>query len=192
MRHQDVALAVQQAYESTSLDFAQWSWVNHVPVVARHAEKLSLQYHANIELAVAGAWLHDVGDGYVDRFAENHEAVTRLEATKIMQQCGYSVTEIDTVLNQVIKPHSCRENNLPSTIEGKVLATTDALAHLTTDFYVQLCWKHLPEGKSYPEFIEWVNEKLDRDYHKKIFFSEQSHTVTARYEVLKAALRVSS
>lgn len=66
------------------------------------------------------------------------------------------------------------------------MATGDALAHLTTDFYIQFCWKHLPEGKSYPEFLEWVAEKLDRDFNSKIFFDEVKEEARKRYEALRA------
>ncbi|MFA6446584.1 MAG: hypothetical protein WCW14_05050, partial [Candidatus Paceibacterota bacterium] len=97
----------------------------------------------------------------------------------------YSDEEIEQVLNQVIEPHSCKEGNLPTTIEGKVMATADALAHLTSDFYLQCAWRHIPEEKSYPEFLEWVAEKLERDFNTKIFFDEVKEEVRYRYDALK-------
>lgn len=123
-----------------------------------------------------------------NQFDDAHEETSFKEGVEVLQQAGYSEAEIEQVMKQVIGPHSCRDGNLPSTIEGKVMATGDALAHLTTDFYVQFCWKHLPEGKNYNEFLDWVAEKLDRDFNKKIFFIEVKDEVRQRYESLTEVL----
>lgn len=184
MKHQKVALLVEKAYLTSKEDFAQWMWKNHLQFVAHKAEELSKRFEANEDLAVAGAWLHDFGDAFVDRHSNEHEEISVNEAKRVLQSAGYSENEIKEVIDVIIKPHSCKENNLPATIEGKVLATADALAHLTTDFYIQFAWMHLPSNKSYSEFINWVNEKLDRDFNKKIFFDEVKEEVKGRYESL--------
>ena len=184
-KHQKVAQLVQEAYESTSEDFANWMWSNHVPLVAQKTKELAKRFNANEDIAVAGAWLHDFGDVFVNRFDSKHQETTVAKSIEILKIAEYSDDEIEQVLNQVIEPHSCREGNLPTMIEGKVMATADALAHLTSDFYVQCAWKHIPEGKSYPEFVEWVAEKLERDFNSKIFFVEVKEEVRYRYDALK-------
>lgn len=185
MKHPHVAKLVKQAYRSSTQDFGKWMWANHVPIVADKTEELSIQFGADQDLAVAGAWLHDFGDAFVHRLASEHEAISAKEATKVLEKAGYSDPEIHEIIHVIIEPHSCKDGNLPQTIEGKVLATADALAHLTTDFYLQFCWKHLPDDKSYPEFLEWVNTKLERDYHHKIFFDQVRKETTPRYHALK-------
>ncbi len=184
-KHQKVAELVKQAYESSSEDFAQWMWKNHVPVVARKTEELSTRFGADADLAVAGAWLHDFGDAFMYRFAQGHEEVSQQKAKEALEQSGYSAAEVQLILEQVIQPHSCKDGELPTILEGKVLATGDALAHLTTDFYVQFAWKHLPDGKTYDQYLAWVAEKIERDFHSKIFFEEVKNEVQYRYEALK-------
>ena len=184
MKHQKVAQLVEKAYTSSKEDFAQWMWNNHLQFVARKTEELAKRFGANEDLAVAGAWLHDFGDAFVHRHSGEHEEASVNEAKKVLHEAGYSVDEMQEVLEVIIEPHSCKDDNLPTTIEGKVLATADALAHLTTDFYIQFTWKRLPENKSYSEFVDWVNEKLNRDFYKKIFFEEIKDEVKNRYQSL--------
>ncbi|HUC89448.1 MAG TPA: HD domain-containing protein [Patescibacteria group bacterium] len=40
-----------------------WGYPNHVLVVASLTERIAKAQHANVELAVAGALLHDIADG---------------------------------------------------------------------------------------------------------------------------------
>lgn len=185
-RHQKVAQLVKEAYLACSEDFGKWMWKNHVPVVAQKAEQLSIKYDADPDLAVAGALLHDFGDAFMYRFADNHEEVSETKAREVLSKSGYLEEEIEIVMQEVIAPHSCRpDDELPKTKEAKVLATADALAHLTTDFYIQFTWKHIPEGKTYEEFLVWVAEKLDRDFKRKIFFDEVKEEIRYRYDALK-------
>jgi HD superfamily phosphodiesterase len=184
-RHQRVAKLVEQAYTTSPLEIAHWMWEYHVPVVAHHTEHLAQRLHAQADIAVAGAWLHDFGDAFVSRFDSEHEVITLQKGSAVLQQAGYTSHEVTEIFEHVINPHSCYPGNEPITLEGKIMATSDALAHLTTDFYPQFCWKHFPEGKDYRGFLEWVKEKLERDFHAKIFFPEVQKAVRQRYEALK-------
>ncbi len=189
MKHKMLFSLVESEYTNSSQDFAQWMWRNHVPLVAQYAEELSKVHGADVDLAVAGALLHDFGDVFVHRHDSSHTEVSRQQAVTILKKAEFSDTEITSVLNDIVVPHSCKDGNLPQTIEAKVLATADAMAHLGTDFYLQFSWMHLPEGKTYSEFISWVQEKLDRDFSKKIFFEEVKLQLESRYLALKEVFR---
>lgn len=184
MKHQKVAQLVKKDYLFSKDDFAQWMWKNHVQFVAHKAEELSKRFGASEDLAVAGAWLHDFGDAFIDRDSSRYEEVFFTEAKNVLQNAGYTESEIREIIDVIIEPHSCKQGNFPTTPEGKILATADAFAHLTTDFYVQFTWMNLPKNKSYSEFIDWVNEKIDRDFNKKIFFEEVKEEVEHRYKSL--------
>ena len=184
-RHQKVAQLVEEAYLACTEDFGKWMWKNHVPVVAQKAEELSIRYGADLDIAVAGALLHDFGDAFMYRFADSHEEVSETKARELLSKSGYSESEIEVVLKEEIAPHSCRpDDEPPRKKEAQVLATADALAHLTTDFYLQFTWKHIPEGKTYEEFLSWVTEKLDRDFNRKIFFEDEKKEVQKRFDAL--------
>jgi putative nucleotidyltransferase with HDIG domain len=184
-KYQKVAQLVEKAYVACNEDFGKWMWKNHVPVVAQIAEQLSIKYGADLDLCIAGALLHDFGDAFMYRFADNHEEVSETKAREVLSKSGYSENEIEIIMQEVIAPHSCRTGDeLPKTKDAQVLSTADALTHLTTDFYVQFTWKHIPEGKIYTEFLTWVTEKLDRDFNRKIFFDEINEDVRYRYDAL--------
>ncbi|HEX7017948.1 MAG TPA: HD domain-containing protein [Patescibacteria group bacterium] len=184
-KYQKVAELVQEAYTKSKEPFAKWMWQHHVPVVAKNAEKLSDRFKANKDVAIAGAYLHDFGDAFVDRYAVNFDEISGEQMKNVLVKAGYDQEEITFIEAEVIAPHSCKAGHLPTSLEGKVLATADALAHLTTDFYLQFCWMHLPEGKTYDEYLAWVKEKLHRDYEIKIFWPEVKKEVDDRYQALK-------
>ncbi len=185
-KHDSLSSLVEQAYLNSQQSFASWMWQNHVPVVARFAQQLSQKYIADPDLAIAGALLHDFGDVFVNRHSPNHAQVSRVEATKVLLTAQYTDAQILTVLNQIIAPHSCKDGHLPTIIEGKVLATADALAHLNTDFYLQFAWMHLPENLEFQDYKQWVQQKLQRDFTQKIFFEDERVQVQAQYQALSA------
>lgn len=185
MKHHQLFKLVKKSYQKSKQPFAKWMWQQHVPTVVVLANKLADKYGGNTNLAVAGALLHDFGDAFIDRFDKEFETVSQQEAKQLLIKVGYQPTEIINVLYNILKPHSCRGGNVPTTIEGKVVATADAITHLKSDFYLQFCWMHLPQDKSYQQWLEWIEEKLERDFHKKIFFEDERKETLARYLAMK-------
>lgn len=183
-RFQTVQKLVEDSYNSSPISFAHWMWNNHVKIVVRFAEELGSKHKANLDLLMAGALLHDFGDAFVQRKSRDFDDNSKTKSIEILHNAGYSDNEITEVLEKVIAPHSCKKGILPITLEGKILATADAMAHLSTDFYVQFTWMHLPENKTYTEFIEWLKEKITRDYDKKIFFDEIRIELKPRFDAL--------
>lgn len=104
-----------------------WFYHGHVEVVASYTEKIACDVDADAEIAVLGALFHDIARcwGVRDDPALMDESLAKAE--EVLDAHGYSKEQIEQV-KQVIIPHSCREN-MPETIEAKVMATADALAH---------------------------------------------------------------
>lgn len=187
MRYQKLSTSVASAYAQSDRKFGQWAWRNHVQVVAQNAEELSARFKANTDLAVAGALLHDFGDAFVERVDPTHAAITEQQGTDLLKISDYSPEEIVEIFQVIIPPHSCRDGEQPTTLEGKVLATADALAHLNTDFYLQFAWMNLPEvAHSFQEYQAWVQAKIERDFHHKIQFVEIKQETEARYIALRS------
>lgn len=80
LKYQKVAELVEQQYSQSEQEFAQWMWKYHVPVVAKNTEELAARYGADVDIAVAGAWLHDFGDAFVHRHAEDHDVICRKQS----------------------------------------------------------------------------------------------------------------
>ncbi len=166
--------------------WATWLWEQHVPVVARKAHEVAIDVGANAELAEASAWLHDIADTIMPRFVdgretENHSAESRRLARQIMLECGYPPDAIATVVDDALPLHGCRDGKHPRSLEGKVLATADALAHLTTDYY-DIASRKISYRLKRKEIKDWVLKKADRDLNDKICFDEIREEVRADYE----------
>lgn len=128
--------------------------------------------------------LHDIADATMSRFAESHEQASLDISRQLLEECKYTPEEIALIVDDAIKYHSCHDGNIPSSTEGKVLATADSIAHLATNFY-ELATAALKGEKTSEQINEWVLKKLDRDFHNKILFEDVKDEVHSNYELLK-------
>lgn len=178
---------VRELYEQrleTRADWADWLYEHHVFVVADYASDLAKRYQANDEYARAAALLHDVADVDTNRFDPKHATRSFEIARSLLGQCGYAPEEISLIVDDAIARHNCRNGNIPSTIEGKILATADSLAHLKTDFYVHAVWS-LAERESLADVKKWVLGKIERDLNEKVFFDDVREELRLDYQLLK-------
>ena len=67
-----------------------WSYPNHVLLVAGLTGKIATVQNANVELAVAGALLHDVADAVMARKDPGHEARSLVLADELLRKCGFN------------------------------------------------------------------------------------------------------
>jgi putative nucleotidyltransferase with HDIG domain len=161
-----------------------WGYPNHVLVVAELSEKIAKTQGGNSEHIIAGALLHDIADAVMARKSPEHEVESLKLAEKLLQENGFSVKDTDFVVNEIIKPHSCKEL-MPTTLEGKVMATADGAAHFLTDFYPLFCWRHYGPKDDYQAFKDWMLVKIEKDFNKKMFFDDVKEEMRPRYEALK-------
>jgi putative nucleotidyltransferase with HDIG domain len=178
---------VERLYTSGNPDadvWADWAYPNHVLVVAGLTERLAKAHGANVELAVAGALLHDVADAVMARKSPDHEAQSLTLAEKLLRESGFSDKDTKFILTEVIKPHGCNDL-MPTTLEGKVMASADGAAHFLTDFFLLFCWRHYGPKDDYQAFKAWALVKMEKHYHRKLFFEDIKREVTPRYEALK-------
>lgn len=165
-------------------EWADWLIDHHVLVVADYATKLAKKYGANEELARVSALLHDIADTQMLRSNPKHAATSLHLARTFMNETGFADEEIKLVVDDAIRYHSCHNGDHPTSQEGKILATADAIAHLKTDFYLFTTWAFAKE-MSLTEIKKWTLEKIERDFHKKIFFEEIRKEVHPDYERIK-------
>jgi HD superfamily phosphodiesterase len=160
-----------------------FGYPKHVLVVAANATSLAKRYGANVAFCTAGALLHDVADAVMQRAEEGHEDRSREIAVELLTAAGCNANDQRIIIEDIIGPHSCRER-MPESLEAKILATADAVAHLDTDFYLHFAWRHFG-APVYEDYKRWVRERVEKDYHKKIFFDAVREQITPRYEALK-------
>lgn len=184
MNLQKVGQVVTKLYQESERQFPQWAFEAHLLKVVALTKKYVQQFGAKPEIAVAGAWLHDIADVEIDRQEPNHDQRSLEIGQEILEKAGYKAKEIKEVLEEVVAPHSCQPGNLPTTLEGKVMVTADAAAHFSADFYPRMLNKGLPTD-DYEEFRNWLREKLERDFRVKIQFDEVRAEYQDKYQALK-------
>ncbi len=178
-----------QAKHAARDEWADWMWDKHVAVVADYAENLAERYGVNADLAVAGALLHDIADAIMGRRNPAHESESGRMARELLQECGFTQDEIRIVVDDAIRFHSCHGDEKPESLEGKVLATADALAHLKTDFYEFGIRTMKERGESREKISQWIAEKAERDFYKKIAFEQVREEARADYGRIKGLLQ---
>ncbi len=176
---------VRNIYKKSDNEFMKtWFFENHVKVVSNYSEKISSTVNSDKEICVLAALFHDVARAWGVWNDPQLMDESLRKAEELMSKEGYSQDEISKVKGAILY-HSC-EQTLPKTIEGKVVATADALAHLMTDFYLVILHnKWIEKAKNLETYRKWVLEKVERDFNKKIFFDEWKSKSKQRYEAIK-------
>lgn len=168
----------------------RWMWNNHVNWVKDKAQMLAQKYQADEEKVMIAALLHDLADARYERGDADFDDWGEAQAKEILANAGFSEAETGYILEEIIKPHSCRPENLPTSIEGRVLATADALFHLQTSFFALFCYKNRPQRtSSFEEWQDWFSEKVERDFTNKIFFEDERREAQADYDALKRVFK---
>ena len=187
-RIENLKKKIQGLYEAKNpnrADWADWLYEHHVFIVSENARKLAQRYDVNEELAMAAAMLHDIADAEMSRFDNKHEKRSLEIANTLLKEVGFLGQEVETIVN-AIRYHGCHNGEFPTSPEGKVMATADAVAHLSTDFYDHALSAMTKEGKSLEEISLSALKKIERDFTSKIFFDEVREEVRADYERVKA------
>ncbi len=158
-------------------------------MVADKAKKLAEKYGANAEKVYCAALLHDLADSRYERGHEDFDNWSKEKGKEILIKAGFNENEIREIL-EAVRTHACRPGNLPTALEGKVLATADGMWHLQTSFFPVICYMNRPENtRTYEEWQEWFNGKIERDFGPKIFFEDERTEVKEDYEALSRVFR---
>ena len=174
------------AKKNPVIDWNEWILESHIKVVAFWVEDMSAKYEFNKEHALAAAYLHDIAYAWTSKNDPILEEKSEARAKDVLREAGYPDEEITFIVEKIIHGHGIEDGKEPDNIEAKVLATADALAHFTTDFYLVICWRHyLFEGKTLKEYKDWVLKKIERDFNNKIFFDEYKQIAQPHYEGVK-------
>jgi putative nucleotidyltransferase with HDIG domain len=157
----------------------------HILPVVEYAEKLAEICDADKEVVELSAWLHDIGR--IKFGARNHELTGAGEAEKILKRFGYS----DEIIEQVehcILAHRGSGSIQPQTMEAKVVAAADALAHF--DMFLPMLTAMGKRGKGRDDKIiyRWIYEKIERDWNKKILIPEAIKIAEEKYRAIELLL----
>lgn len=179
-----VFVQVSSLYANAKTTMGAWMWRNHTQWVANKAKQLAQKYGADVEMAYCAALLHDLGDSAYERGDAKFDSWSWETGKAILKQAGFRKAERDAIL-EAIRTHSCHPGHLPTTLEGKVLATADGMWHLQTNFFSVICYMNRPDDThSFEEWQVWFRQKIDRDFNVKILFADEKTEVQEDYAAL--------
>jgi len=162
-----------------SKKIVDWFYGTHLLAVEKCSQFLLQKFpQADKEVVMLGVWLHDLQR--IRGINGDHQKIGAREAEKVMRKYGYDNNVIEKV-KAIILTHSC-SGKKPKTLEGKILATADAMSHYYNDFYLKVA---LTGERDIREYKKWALEKLNRDYNKKIFFVFAKKKIESRHNLYK-------
>jgi len=157
-------------------------WKYHITLVVKYAKQLARILHVNEEIAELAALLHDIGRLKFGN--ENHEITGVPEAERIMKAHKYPQSVIDEV-KHCVASHRGSKDVPPRTKLAKIIANADAMAHfdiLPVFFY------SFPKNKTFEERFKWVDDKIERDWRKKITLPAAKKIIKDKYKAIKLVL----
>ncbi|NTV55116.1 MAG: HD domain-containing protein [Candidatus Moranbacteria bacterium] len=177
----------RERYEARHPDranWADWLYAYHLFVVVEQAKRLSKIHGVQGDRAVAAAMLHDIADSEMSRFDPRHLERSVEIAEDLLRETAFSEAEIEDI-KDTIRYNGCHDGYVPASFEGKIMATADAIAHLSTDFYDRSLAALKADSVAREKILAWALPKIERDFHDKIFFDDVREEVRPDYERVK-------
>jgi HD superfamily phosphodiesterase len=145
-----------------------------------------------LEVVQVAAYLHDLGvskkiAGTDFSSKENdHHIVGAEEARKVLTKLNYPGDFVEKVVNCVLS-HRGRKGPEPVTLEQKIIANADAMAHFDTflDLFNFFATK---TTSSFEEAVEEIYKKMKRDWEIKLTLPEAKEIVKPKYEAIMLIL----
>ena len=157
-------------------------WFLHLKFVIEKSKELAQKYGGDPEIIWLSAILHDIAQLETE---DNHEVIGAKRAYELLIEKDFEVEVVEKV-RDVILTHRVNQYK-PENLEQQILATADAMSHFSTAFYL---WIMHISKKPFVKLIEKFSEKIERDFHEKIFFEDERMQVEKQYEVLKGWLEI--
>ena len=163
--------------DAETKEFYCWFWDIHIKPVIEYSKQMAVKYGADLEVVWLGALLHDIARL---EDAEPHDEIGSEKAYKLLLEKGFN-EDIANKAKDVVLRHRCK-NYPPETLEQKIVASADAMAHFLPPFYL---WIGKYSNKTFAEVLEKNTKKIERDYNEKIFFEDEKKMVEEQYKMLK-------
>ena len=184
---EEIRKLVKEACEDKKNEYGYGAWSHHISSAVKYAELLAGKLDADKEIVGIGALLHDYASVLNQEwYPEHHVHSTRL-AEEILRKHNYPEEKIQRV-KHCIYAHRASKNISRETIEAKIIASADGMAHFdNVSSLLHLAF--VTHGKVIDEGTKYVLDKLERDWNKLI--PEAKEIIKEKYEAIKLALKIS-
>ncbi|EKD58974.1 MAG: hypothetical protein ACD_56C00015G0002 [uncultured bacterium] len=150
-------------------------WNHHVVPVIAYSREMALRYGGDADAIHLGALLHDMA---LIENAEPHDEIGADKAYEFLI-VRWVPTETAQKVKDIVLKHRCKLY-VPETLEEKIVATADALAHFFPEFHGSGA-----SAISHEDHVEMKVldiDKLENEYSAKVFFEKEK-------EIFKEVIR---
>ena len=105
------------------------AWENHISIVEDLAAKLAKVYHADAEIVILAALLHDIASLKAQKYVKEHHIHSQRFAAEILEQLDYPAERIGKV-QHCIYYHRGLVKIPDDNIEARIVASADAMSHI--------------------------------------------------------------
>ncbi len=136
----------------------------HIEAVVKNAELLAEKFHADKEIVMIAAWLHDIASVTDYSLYEEHHIHSAEIAHSLLTKMQYPVQKIP-LIQDCIRNHRGSVPGAKISAEELSVADADAISHF--DSVPSLLYlAYVERGMSISEGIDFVRGKLERSYRK--------------------------
>jgi putative nucleotidyltransferase with HDIG domain len=171
---------IEKIREIVFKEYDEWDRKYHIPSVVKNAKLLAKKLGADEELAELGALLHDIGRP--TRGEKDHEKTGPEEAEKILKEVGYP-SEIIEEIKHVVESHRGSGSIRPKTKIAEIVSNADGMSHY--DIFPAMIQIVLKQFTNFDEAIEWLDEKMERNWNKKLTLPEAKEIVKDKYHAIR-------
>ncbi len=183
---EEVANLVEEACKKETNYFGYGAWSHHIYFVAKYAKMLAKELGADEEVCELAALLHDYASVLnKDWYPQHHIHSARL-AQEALSKFNYPQEKIEQVKHTILT-HRASQGIKQDTLEAKILASADAMAHFAgVNSLLYLAF--VIHGKDINEGTQWVLSKLERSWKKLI--PEAKDIIKDKYDAIKTTLKL--
>ncbi len=164
--------------------FGYGAWSHHIVSVVKYAKILARKLKADEEICEIAALLHDYASVLKKEWYPQHHIHSARLAEKLLSKYNYPPEKIEKV-KRCILTHRASKGLSQRTLEAKILASADALAHFD-NVHSLLYLAFVRHRMGIDEGTEWVLNKLKRSWRK--LMPEAKELIKDKYEAIKLAL----
>ena len=179
----EVRKIVKKACYARDNKFKSSVWQYHILPVVEHSLILGRKFKADLEILELSALLHDYASLTDFKLYKHHHLHGACLADKILSKLGYPKDKIKHI-KECIVSHRGSVRISKKSIEAKILASADAMAHISelADMFYLTFGVHKYKTR---EGAKWLGNKLQRSWRK--IMPEGKRMIKEDYQV---AMRV--
>lgn len=151
----------------------------HVIPVVTYAKELALEFGADIQVVELAAYFHDLTKIMGDK--DNHHITSAEYAKNFLKERNLEDEKIEKIYNCILN-HRGSIISERETIEEKIVATADSMAHIINALPMFYKWYGIRQ-LSIEDGAKKIREKLERSW-KKVEIAEVRERLKDKFEFL--------